>query len=92
MHNLSAIMAKGYAFNEKNPTSFIDNIRETQRLLIFRLIHAINREQEIALPMIISYLMKWGDVIKSHQYTTIYWSSFVNALCREFPALQVLNR
>ena len=35
-----------------------------------------NREQEIAAPMIMSYLMGYGHRICSHHYVPIYWASF----------------
>jgi hypothetical protein len=57
-HNLSAIMADGYAYHLTHLDSkYIDNLRDTQRLLLFRLVHAINRQQELAAPMVISYMM-----------------------------------
>jgi hypothetical protein len=91
-HNLSAILAKGYAYHLANLNSpsakYVDDLRDIQRLLLFRLVHAINREQEIGAPMVISYLMGWGDKYRSHQYTSIYWSSFVGALLKEFPSLK----
>ena len=55
-------------------------IQEKHRLLLFRLSHAINREQEIAGPLVMSYLMGWGDTYKSHNYQTLYWGSFVKEL------------
>lgn len=58
----------------------MDDLRNQQRLLLFRLVHTINREQELAAPMVMSYLMGWGDTYRSHHYTPIYWSSFVSAL------------
>lgn len=60
---------------------------QTQRLLLFRLLHSINREQEIAAPMVDSLLMGWGDVYRSHHYSPIYWSTFKSALLREIPSL-----
>jgi len=47
----------------------------------------INREQELAAPMVMSYLMGWGDTYRSHHYTPIYWSSFVSSLLKVFPEL-----
>ena len=85
-HNVSALMAKGYAFHgQRRETT--DSLRDEQRLLIFRLVHTINREQELAAPMVMSYLMGWGDIYRSHHYTAIFWSSFTGAILREFPDL-----
>ncbi|KIK18418.1 hypothetical protein PISMIDRAFT_109548 [Pisolithus microcarpus 441] len=78
-HNLSAILAKGLAYHTAN-TAYVDDLRNQQWLLLFRLVHTINREQELAAPMVMSYLMGWGDTYRSHHYTPIYWTSFVSAL------------
>ena len=87
-YNVSAVMANGYAYHLEHPKSeYINSIRDQQRLLLFRLVHSINREQELAGPMVISYLMGWGDVFRSHTYSPIYWSSFVNTLYSTFPGL-----
>ena len=87
-YNVSAVMADGYAYHLDHPKpEYVDSIRDQQRLLLFCLVHAINREQELAAPMVISYLMGWGDVFRSHTYSPIYWSSFVSALCAAFPGV-----
>lgn len=87
---MSAVMAQAFAYHLDRPkAAYVDHLRDQQRLLLFRLVHAINREQELAAPMVISYLMGWGDVFRSHTYTPIYWSSVVGALCRSFPELRV---
>jgi hypothetical protein len=97
-YNASAVMAKSYAYHldhlEGNgeSESYLDGIRNTQRLLLFRLVHSLNREQEIAGPMVISYLMGWGDAYRSHHYSPVYWTSFVHALLHEFPSLQFSQR
>ncbi|KAJ6631969.1 hypothetical protein B0H10DRAFT_2159554 [Mycena sp. CBHHK59/15] len=91
-HNISAILAKGYAYHLRNldkaRAQELDELRDVQRLLLFRLVHAINREQELGAPMVMSYLMGWGDTYRSHHYTPIYWSSFVGALLGAFPLLR----
>ncbi|CAK5266163.1 unnamed protein product [Mycena citricolor] len=89
-HNTSAILAKGYAYHTATaalPDEQIKDLRDRQRLLLFRLVHAINREQELGAPMVISYLMGWGDCYKSHNYVPIYWTSFAAALRKAFPSL-----
>lgn len=95
-YNASAIMAKGFAYHLDNlstrvSSSYLDSIRDSQRLLLFRLVHALNREQELAGPMVISYLMGWEDTYRSHHYSPIYWSSFVQCLIKEFPQLQSMK-
>jgi hypothetical protein len=85
-HNLSAILAKGFAYHQKQ-SAYHDEVRHNQQLLLFRLIEAINREQEIAAPMLMSYLMGWGDSKTSHQYAPIYLSGIRGVLLKEIPSL-----
>ena len=80
IHNLSAILSKGFAYHNHLPKPCVDDLKEAQGALIRRLVSAINREQELSAPMVMSYLMAWGDVYRSHHYTAVYWSSFVTAL------------
>ncbi len=92
-HNLSAILADAYLYNQSNPKpEYMHDLREQQRLLLFRLINSINREQELAAPMVISYLMGWGDMKTSHSYASLYWSSFSATLYRTFPELRLVPR
>ncbi|TFK88570.1 hypothetical protein K466DRAFT_488611, partial [Polyporus arcularius HHB13444] len=87
-HNLSAVIADGFAYHEEHPKAeYVANLREQHRLLLFRLVNAINREQELAGPMVVSYLMGWKDVKTSHNYSPLYWSSFVSVLYRAHPTL-----
>ncbi|KAF9234216.1 hypothetical protein BU15DRAFT_52875 [Melanogaster broomeanus] len=88
-YNVAAVMAKGFASHverQKNVT-YLQSLRDTQRLLLFYIVHAINREQELSAPMVMSYLMGWGDTYQSHHYTPMYWSSFIHALLCTFPSL-----
>lgn len=79
-------MAKRYVYHLQH-SSYLENVQDHQRLLLFCLIHAINCEQEIAAPMAISHLKGSGEKYCSHQYSPIYWSSFVGALLHEYPEL-----
>jgi len=82
-HNMSALMAKGYAFHGQHCDT-TESLWDEQHLLIFHMVHTVNHEQELATPMVMSYLMGWGDIYHSHHYTPIFWSSFTGALLREF--------
>ena len=88
IHNLSAILSKAYAYHEKYPKPSTDSLQKAQGDLINRLVNAINREQELASVMVMSLLMGWGDVYRSHHYAPIYWSSFSSHLCQAFPELR----
>ena len=92
-YNLSAIMANAFAYHEAHPNpQYVHDLQERQRLLLFRLVNAVNREQELAAPMVVSYLMGWGDVKVSHYYVPLYWTSFMGHLCQTFPDLRVASR
>lgn len=93
--NVSAVMAKTYAYHLDNLESverYVDGIRDVQRLLLFRIVHALNREQELAAPLVVSYLMGWEDTYHSHHYSPIYWSSFVHALLQTFPEFRTSQK
>ena len=64
-YNVSAIMAKGYKYHQEREwnAGYVDEVRDRQRLMLFRIVNAINREQELVAPMVIAYLMGWGDSI-----------------------------
>ena len=66
-HNMSAIMAQGFAYHLDHPKlAYIDDLRDQHWLLLFCLVHTINREQELAALMVMSYLMGWGDIFHLH--------------------------
>ncbi|THG98262.1 hypothetical protein EW026_g3885 [Hermanssonia centrifuga] len=88
---MSTILSRGYAFHVEH-LAYLDNVCEHQRLLLFRLVNNINREQDLAAPMVISYLMGWGNTYCSHHYVPIYWTSFVVVLLKAFPELHQVRR
>ncbi|OCH94197.1 hypothetical protein OBBRIDRAFT_832024 [Obba rivulosa] len=91
--NLSAIMADGFAYYMSHPKpEYVHEVQEQQRLLLFCLVNAINREQKLAAPIVMSYLIGWGDIKHSHMYTPVYWSLFVGALRRHHPHLHTMTR
>ena len=87
-HNLSPVTSRELAYQETANQAQLTSLREQQRHLLFRLVHRINCEQEMSGPMVISLLMGWGDSYQSHNYTTVYWSSFVATLLHQYPELK----
>jgi hypothetical protein len=85
--NVSALMAKSLLYHEAHRSEHED-LLDRNHLLIFRCQHAINREMEMSAPQVISYLMKWGDRICSHNYVHVYWSSLRNQLYSVFPDIR----
>ncbi|KIP02487.1 hypothetical protein PHLGIDRAFT_16514 [Phlebiopsis gigantea 11061_1 CR5-6] len=66
-YNLSALMADGYTYHVDHPhPEYTNNLRRKQSLLLSLLVNTVNREQELSAPMVMSYLMGWGDVYRSH--------------------------
>jgi len=89
-YNISAVLAKGYAYHAKQ-TMYLESLCDQHQLLLFQLMQTINCEQELAAPMMMSYLMGWEDTYRSHHYTPIYWSSFISSLLKVFPELTKRN-
>lgn len=67
-HNMSALFARGYAFHMAHQPAYVEDIRDQQRFLLLRVVNTVNREQELSAPMVMSYLMGWGDTYCSHRY------------------------
>ena len=86
---MSAVMAKAYKSHLRRVSSenSIQGLQNQQQLLLFRVTHAINQQQELSAPMVISYIMGWGDSVRSHHYSPIYWSTFLRALFKSDPSL-----
>lgn len=86
-YNMSAVTADAYAYHITHThPEYAADLRRSQSLLLSRVVHTINREQELSAPMVMSYLMGWGDVYCSHAYTPIYWSSFFREVQRVYTA------
>ncbi|KAI0085327.1 hypothetical protein BDY19DRAFT_896824 [Irpex rosettiformis] len=82
-YNLSSLLAKTHAYHEDhNP--YINDLRESNRLLLFRCVNTLNKQQEIAEPLVGLYSLGLTECFKSHQYPTLYWNSFHYALKQEF--------
>jgi hypothetical protein len=83
-YNMSGLLADRLLWHFDD-TLHIERLRDRQRMLILRAVNVLNREQEMAAPLAMSYLMGWGDVYRSHNYSNIYWGTFLSMLKREFP-------
>lgn len=90
-HNVSALLAKHYAFKQSEDV-ITRGIQDAGRLMVYRCLDAMNREQEVAAPMVVSYLMGFGDLYKSHAFDPIYWTRFVLHLYDNFPSLRTASR
>ncbi|KAF8424996.1 hypothetical protein L210DRAFT_798930, partial [Boletus edulis BED1] len=86
-NNVSALMAKAMLYHENN-SNHLNSILEQNRLLIFRCQQAINREMELSGPQVMSYIMGYGDCIRSHHYVPFYWFSLQKLLEQTFPELK----
>jgi hypothetical protein len=85
-YNLSALLAKGFLFHERSSKDTL-SLRDQNRLLIYRCFNALNQQNELSGPQVISYLMGWGDVFRSHRFTPLYWSQLARTLKEVFPSM-----
>jgi len=81
-HNMSALLAHAVARHNAND-AYQGDIRERNRLLLYRCWNALNRMSELSAPQVVMYLMGWGDSFASHRYVPLYWSSVHALLCKE---------
>ncbi|KAJ3559079.1 hypothetical protein NM688_g560 [Phlebia brevispora] len=92
-YSLAAAMTEGFAYHLQHPVpEYIENVREQQRLMLFRLTQAMSLHQVLAEPMVMSLVMGWSDVKRSHRYTPLFWSAFTSSLVACFPDLIDVNR
>lgn len=88
-YNASALLAENlfHHFENSNPV-YTKDLLSRNRLLLFRCLHILNREQEVSGPMVMSLLMGWNTIYLSHQYVPIFWNSFVGYLFKICPELR----
>jgi len=85
--NMSALWSHALAYHFQD-TEYMHDLQERQRKLLFRAINVLNREQEIAAPLVMSYLLGNGDTYRSHQHVAIYTSTLYSAVQRAWPTLR----
>jgi hypothetical protein len=86
-HNSSAITASGYSFDQRDDAA-TRGVHNANRLMIYRCLTALTKQQEIPAPLVMSYLMGWGDMYQSHRFVPIYWTSFALHLLAYFPGMK----
>ena len=92
-YNVSAVLEPTYLYRDSNlPAKAQHDIRYRHENFLLRLMLAITKQQELAMVMVLSYLMGWADVYRSHHYTPIYWGAFTSVLLRAFPDLGQCRR
>ncbi|KAJ3818428.1 hypothetical protein F5878DRAFT_494346, partial [Lentinula raphanica] len=77
--NESAILAKRYAYHQKQEADNV-NYEQVSRRLITRCATSLNRSQELSAPEVISYVMGWGDRYISHHFVPIYLDGIATLL------------
>ncbi|KAI0257797.1 hypothetical protein BC834DRAFT_838993 [Gloeopeniophorella convolvens] len=78
-YNMSAVMANGLAYHFAE-NDYVQELHDRQRSLLIRACNTLTREQEVPGPLVMSYLMGWGDRYMSHRYSTVFWVLFVDEL------------
>ena len=88
--NASAVMANAFAYHQERlrDDKVVQDARSIQKTMLFRLVNAMNREQELSAPLVISYLMGWGDTYTSHAYSPLYLSTFIGSIVHQYPELR----
>ena len=89
-HNMSAVVAKGFRTHESR-SDYMAGVIEANRLMLFRCFMTINREIEFSGSQVITYLMGWGESVRSNDYTPLYWASIEAHIRRHVPALNTSN-
>ncbi|KIY43878.1 hypothetical protein FISHEDRAFT_6397, partial [Fistulina hepatica ATCC 64428] len=87
-HNICAMIASALLYHMKRSEEverYYDSLHDSQRKLLFHMVNAVNRQQEIAMPMVVSYIMGWGDQYTMDLYTSVYWRIFMDALYDAYP-------
>ncbi|KAG9092535.1 hypothetical protein FRC06_011888, partial [Ceratobasidium sp. 370] len=85
--NWSALLAGALAYHFKG-TDYLHDLRERNRLFIFRCLHILNRQMEQSSQQAMSYLLGFGDKFCSHWYTPPYWSSIAVEILRAWPDIK----
>lgn len=85
--NVSALLAKTYAYQSASSKRVDDEPRNLNRRLIERCANSLTREQELSAPEVVSYVMGWGDRYISHQFQPMFFSSVIFLLKKIWPTL-----
>lgn len=87
--NASAIFAQRFAYQQpsQDPPTTVEELRDSHRRMIVRFVNALNRNQELGAPEIVSYIMGWNDRFLSHHFVRIYWNTAMAALTITYPEL-----
>lgn len=86
-HNWSALLAEGLAYHFDG-SDYIDDVRQRNRLLVFRCLHVLNRQMEQSAQQVMTYLLGYGDNFCSHTYTPLHWNSVAAEILRTWPDLK----
>lgn len=89
-YNLSALLAEHLKYHFEYSAE-VDDWRERNHKLLLRCVLGLNREAEMAGPLVICHLMGWGETFTSHHYVPIYWSSVEGLMKRTFPELRCVS-
>lgn len=91
-YNMSALLANGRLFDEAGArwVEGASDIPKAARALIVRCFNTLTREQEVPAPMVVSYIMGWGDTFKSHSYVSVSWGQLTGAILEADPTFKEL--
>ncbi|KAJ3926681.1 MAG: hypothetical protein NXY57DRAFT_864341, partial [Lentinula lateritia] len=82
--NEGVILAQRLAYHKEQERQNTDHVEVSQKL-VMRCATALNRQQELSAPEVVSYLMGWGDRYISHNFTPIYLDGLNGLLRKHYP-------
>ena len=93
-YNQAALLAKSHLFPDHAATQEGDSsLQEHARHLLIQCMNTLACEQEIAGPLVVTYLMGWGDIFQSHHFVPMYWKEIEVAVLAADPTLrEEINR
>jgi hypothetical protein len=83
-YNASALLAPHFR-NPNEEDRYMASMLTANKVMLFRCFISLNYEMEYSGPQVCTYLLGYGESIRSHDYATLYWGSVDNLLRRKFP-------
>jgi len=86
-YNTCALWATSLVYHFQQ-SSYLDKLQDQQKSLLFRAVNTMNRQQEIAAPLVMSYLLGYGDTFRSHRYVPLYTAGVYYFVIEKCPGLR----
>ena len=83
-YNTSALLAPHYR-NPNDEDRYTADMLTANKVMLFRCFISLNYEMEYSGPQVATYLLGYGESIRSHEYSSLYWGSVEHLLKQHFP-------